>query len=188
MNTENSYRLGFWVILIIMLATLGALIWSMVEADPNTRSAIIAAFGIIFAVLITHNRTKNREIAARHFHEKLDGYMKFVGLFSDVIKYGNKKQDVPDEEIETRMLEFKKSLIVWGGAEVIKAWNRYSKEVISLHQQNTEEASGRILYLLNDILMLIRKDLGHNDTGLPEGSLIDIIIVEDGQAVVKQKN
>ena len=177
-------RLLGGTILIAIFAIIGLFVWSLIEADANTRSAIIAATGIIIAALIANNQTKKREIAAHHFSDKRNGYMNYVDIFTDLGRsniegkeldssgrmFDAQSDDQKSYTLEDRVLEFKKTLLIWGSAELIETWNSVMNKI------DTVDSNEDRLQMLDDILRAIRKDLGHNDFGLQRGKIVSLLI------------
>lgn len=182
-NIKLSRLLG-GTALIVVFAIIGLFIWSLTEADANTRSAIIAAIGLIVTVLIANSQTKKREIAAHHFSDKRNGYMNYVDIFIDLgrSEIEGKKcdsseriSDAPGNDqkshiLEDRVLEFKKTLLIWGSTELIETWN------VVMNKIDTVDSNEDRLDMLDDVLRAIRKDLGHNDFGLQRGKLVSLLI------------
>ena len=81
------------------------------------------------------------------------------------------------EELVKKMASFKKSLMVWGGPEVIRAWNAF--ELKSQAQLSPAETMKKF----DNLLRAIREDLGHDDGVLPSGSLAALILVPEDKKV-----
>ena len=170
---------------ILVLGIVGFLLWifawSLLEADANIKSGVIGLVSVIIVALVTHYQTKKREISARHFSAKREGYMKFIDLFFDMARSVKNNRSTSEKEMIQQMMQFKKALIVWGGQEIIEAWNSFEANVQD--GQSTE----KMMWTLENILKAIRKDLGHDDSTLPSGSLIALLLVtEDKRKILGQ--
>ncbi|PCI40898.1 MAG: hypothetical protein COB46_05785 [Rhodospirillaceae bacterium] len=150
------------------------------EADANIKVGLIGFLGMLSATLITHNQTKNREINARHFAEKREAYKLMFDLLFDLIESTKNDKKIPEKGLIKKMMEFKKALLIWGGQEIIHSWNDYEKK--SEEAMSSEET----LMQLESIFRAIRKDLGHDDNLLRDGSLVGLILkAEDKHMVLK---
>ena len=94
--------------------------------------------------------------------------MEYINIFFDLIdiKNPNKKE----KELKTKMLEFRKTLLIWGSDETITTWNKLARSANNIN--NHEE----LLRMAAEMLRSIRKDLGHNDFNLPASELLKLII------------
>ena len=169
---------GVFLLIVSVLFCIGVLIWSLFKADANTRSAVIGAIGVITVAMITHYKTRNREIAARHFADKRDGYMKFMDLLFDMIVMTKKNRKFDNEELLKRYIPIKKAIMIWGGPNLIEEWNFF--ETAPEQVQTSEQA----LFMFEKILRAIRLDLGHDDSSLPPGSLIAMILIAKDKDMV----
>jgi len=81
-------RIAQVVAVVVVLGALGGLLWvfvsGLLEADADTRTAVIGLVTVVTAAIVTHVRTKKREIEARHFREKGEAYLGFLDLFFDM--------------------------------------------------------------------------------------------------------
>ena len=80
---------------------------------------------MLSAALVTHYQTKKREINARHFADKREGYMHMIDLLFDLIMSVKKGEELSEEVMLKKIMPFKKALIVWGGPQIIEAWNQF---------------------------------------------------------------
>lgn len=169
------------VALSVIVGTAVFLLWfflsNLWEADANVKAGIIGFISAIAVVSFTHYYTKKREISARHFTDKRKGYMEFIDLFFEQIQLGKKNQNISQKKMIDKIALFKKSLMVWGGPEIIELWN-------SFELKSEEQLSGKeMMQVFEDILRAIRKDLGHDDVTLPYGNLTALILVAKDKKV-----
>lgn len=181
MNTAKLPSITAWIlgsaIIIFMVFLLWVFVSNLLKADANVISSIIGLFGIVTVALVTHYKTKEREISARHFANKREGYTELINLFFDVMQSVKKNEDMQQEELVKKMASFKKSLMVWGGPEVIRAWNAF--ELKSQAQLSPAET----MKTFDNLLRAIREDLGHDDGVLPSGSLAALILIPEDKKV-----
>ncbi len=173
---NNPWLFAFWV---LFSSVIGIFIY---RSDANIQAALISFLGATGIAIYTNYQTKKREIKARHFTEKREGYKGFVGLIFKVIKATKNKKPLSDKNLQSDMLEFKKNILTWGGAEVIKELNDYETVVTTI--QDPEER----LKLMEGLLRAIREDLGHDDDSLEFGQLLSLILDEDGKKVFNKKS
>lgn len=181
MITEKPLNNIGKLVLCVITGSAVFLLWfflsNLWEADANIRASVLGFIGAIAVASFTHYQTKKREISARHFTDKRKGYMEFIDLFFEQIQLGKKNQNVSQKKMVDKMALFKKSLVVWGGPEIIEVWNSF--ELKSTEQRSDKE----MMQVFEDILRAIRKDLGHNDATLPNGNLTALILVAEDKKV-----
>ena len=175
-----------YVLAILMVAVFGWLLWvflaNISEADASVKAALIGFSGVILAAVAAHHQTKKREINARLFADKREGYSHVIDLIFDLLRATKKKQELSSEELLEKMLLFKKALIIWGGPKAITAWNEF--EMGSGRAESDKETFQR----MEKILRAIREDLGHDDMTLAAGSLLALLIVPEDKETVLGKN
>lgn len=160
----------FWTvaIFIAMAGAFAIVVWVIIASDYQSRAILLAAIIATASTVITLRSNKKRDIAASHRERKENGYMEYINIFFDLIdiKNPNKKE----KELKTKMLEFRKTLLIWGSDETITTWNKLARSANNIN--NHEE----LLRMAAEMLRSIRKDLGHNDFNLPASELLKLII------------
>ena len=122
---------------------------------------IIAIAGLIVTISVAayaHYATKTREIEARHFQDKRKAYMGFVDLFYDLAK----EPAISEDELMTRMLQMKKSILIWASPGMVEAWNAFEDGLAAGDPAVFPD-------ILDDILRAVRKELGHDDSSSRAG-------------------
>lgn len=189
MNDARPLDIIGKILAFALLVFIAYLLWlfvsNLLEADANIKTSVIGFISAIAIASFTHYQTKKREISARHFADKREGYLEIINLIFDILKsVKEENEDMFQEDMTKKMMSFKKSLMVWGGPEVIKAWNTYEVKLAANELKSTEEQSPKeMIQDLDNILRAFRKDLGHNDGTLPSGSLAALILVAEDKNV-----
>ena len=162
----------------VAVATLLFSVWmtwvfvkSVGKADDSIKAGLIGIFGMLSVTLVVHYQTKKREINARHFADKRDGYMHLIDLIFELLFSIKAGKSLSEKTMQVKMIKFKKSLLVWGGPEIIEAWNQY--------ELKADENLPSVEYILEmeNVLRAVRKDLGHNDSTLKFGSLSALFLL-----------
>lgn len=160
------------VLLLILFLSwlLYVFVSNISQTDSSVKAGLIGLFGIFTAGLITHHQTRKREINARLFIEKREGYKHLMELFFDIILASKRQEQLSEESLVERMITFKRALFFWGEAGTINAWNRF--------EMNFEKSlsPSEVVQEMEKVMRAIRKDLGHDDSLLPNGQLIALIL------------
>lgn len=115
---------------------------------------------------------KNKEIEQKHFEKKALAYQNFISEFMNgAIQYKGKERD---KKLFKAMMDFKKTVLVWGKPEMIKDMLRLQEKLLSVAElpSNVVEASD-FLY------RIIRKDLGHDDSTLKHYELAQLTLTDN---------
>lgn len=168
--------------MVIGLSTIGGwFLYALSQAGAGFQSGILALIGVVTAGIIAHRSAKIREIEARHFDDKRDGYTAFVDVMMQQLQTVNagKENQHKIKEKQKKILEYKKMLLIWADADVIKMWNNIETGGLAGND------SIDILLKMDELLRAMRKDLGKNDTQLEAGELVGLILNPDEKHKVK---
>ncbi len=125
----------------------------------------------VFSLVIGKLWEQQVQIQQNLREKKIPVYEKQIEIFFSAMfaeKYGDKK--LTKEEIAKAFNKFTEKLIIWGSAEVIKAWSDFR-----LHNwENGKPAEGflKVEYLMK----AIRKDLGNSNSNLSDGDIVKLFI------------
>lgn len=183
MNRPRS-NLALGIVALLVLACAGAwFIYTLIKAPAEFQSGILALMGSVAAVIWAHNSAKRRDIEARHFTEKRAAYVGLVNTMYDVM-VGKKvgKKPITSIQLATKLLDFKKMLLIWASAKVIKEWNK-----IETRHLSDENDPVTTMLIWDDFLREMRKDLGKNDSKLPRGELVALMLKADEKDSVRGK-
>ena len=159
------------VVISVLLALGGWFIYTLSQADAGIQSGILALIGVVTAGIMAHRSAKSREISARHFDDKRDGYTAFIEVMLQQMQAGiSGGESKQEREMQQKVLEYKKILLIWADADVIKMWNNFEKE--GLKGNNSID----ILLRWDELLRSMRKDLGKDDSQLKKGELVALIL------------
>ena len=163
-----------WLAAVFLVPGFGWFIYAFFKADAGFQSAILALIGTGAAGIFAHISAKRREAESRHFEAKRQGYMELINLMMDmVVSKKTNARGPSNKTLLKKMIEFKKVLLVWSDADVIKAWDRFER---CASNSTDPEATFEIW---DDLLRAMRKDLGKEDSRLDKGELMALILVAE---------
>ena len=82
------------------------------------------------------------------------------------------------QKIASDLLNFKKHLMVWAGADFIRCWNEFETDLDKLTKEETKGSVSPLL-LWDRLLRELRKDLGQDDAILEDGELAALLLVAE---------
>ena len=164
----------FFAILILIL--LGYVFWLFVgyfkASTDDIKVSLMGAGGVVITALVSQYYIKKREIGTRQFLQKTEAYTPLFDLIFDVFTSKISGKDIEEKTIVAEMIKIKKSLVIWGNADVLNAWEQFERTSHCNDPYDTLSA-------VETVFKAIRKDLGHNDSTLKKGGLLALIIRDD---------
>ena len=171
---KTRQRLAYLASSLVGLALLGWFVYTLSKAGPAVQSAILALIGTVLASSLMHFSAKKREIDARHFEKKSEGYQKFIDLMIEMIQSTKSGNPTSQDELIRKMFDFKRTLFVWADADVIRAWNKF--EELDWEGKNKGDLA-LAFRVWDELLRALRRDLGKQDGLLPKGDLVGLILL-----------
>ena len=171
------------MLLIALLIFVGWFIYTFLQADAEYQSGILALIGVVAAGIIAAMSAKKRERDARHFDEKRKGYTEFVDTFMEFFLATQLGKSPPSiAQLAQSFVEFKKLLLIWADADVIKMWNKVESEFAIPNQDPI-----LVLVRLDELLRMMRKDLGKDDSQLEKGELVALMLKAEEKHKVRNE-
>jgi hypothetical protein len=173
-QNKKQMALGFVLLAVILYGgyLLSANHWSLFSTvDPKLALGIIAATATVIvslvSVLISKHLVRKAQILDHLCEKKLPTYEKIIHfiLGLNVAKKLGKKQPT-DKEMMEFMDEVTQELVICGTDEMIDAFYKFRMKSID-SGQGGEQNPNEILYTVTNLLLAIRKDLGHSPKNMP---------------------
>jgi hypothetical protein len=162
----------------LVILAAGALIWLLLRTllhwfDHQTsdiRTATIGAIALIIVPIVTYlaNRAIDQRRAldrALRLH-KLELYEKIFTMLMRQFEADIPGKPKPDgEEVARFISDTKPALLTWGSNDVNKSWGLFWRDA------GKPRTNWQSMIALEDLIKVIRKDLGHSAYGLSPGDL-----------------
>ena len=156
-------------------------IWGVVSAaDPNVAAALIAASATVIVSVLSvvigrwiENRSR---IAEEQRQKKAPIYQELQEFFFKVLfaKQMGKTQP-PEKEMIRFFAEFVPRFSVWASNDVVRAFLNF-RNASSDASVKESDRGARLMFLYEQLIFQIRKDLGHSGTGIEPGSILALFI------------
>lgn len=144
---------------------------------------IIAGISVVLASLIT-------VILGKYFERKYivsqEQRVKRTPMYQELITFIFKLLPEKEEErlSESEQVEFIRKftemVLLWGSNEVIKEWSLFRTNIMK-SSQSTDN-----LFLLENVLIAIRNDLGHKSSGIKKGDILRLFINDIDDYLIKK--
>lgn len=148
--------------------------------------AIITGGISIVTVLISSVISKfieYRQITKRYLYEKREKpYSEFISMVYKLqMSNRNGNEEYTQSEMINDIANFSQALTLWGSSRVIKKWIKFRE----LSQDKTVAMQN--LFLLEEIVLEIRKDMGQKKKGLKQGDLLSFFVNDIKNYLPKNK-
>ena len=163
----------------LFLGYVGGFVNRLSNMDAVVIVALITGSVSILGVVISSIVSKiveYRQNTKRYLYEKKEEpYSEFIEMVYKIQEKGKAKENINDEEILDDIFSFSKKLTLWGSNKVIRKWLAFRK--ISQEQNDNTEN----LFMLEEIIFEIRKDMGQKKSGLEKGDILAFFVndIED---------
>lgn len=184
------FMLGIIVYIVVWLLGLflgyvGSFVNRLSSMDAVVIVALITGSVSILGVVISSIVSKiieYRQNTKRYLYEKREEpYSEFIEMVYKIQDKGKAKENINDEEMLDNIFSFSKKLTLWGSNKVIKKWLAFRK--ISQEQNDNTEN----LFMLEEIIFEIRKDMGQKKSGLEKGDILAFFVNDIKDYLPKDK-
>lgn len=174
---QVSFSLAFSALTLWGAFKLLQLLWeAFSQVNPTLAAGIIAASATVvvsvISVLVAKRLEFRATLAKEHREKKIpfyEGMVKFIFRMTFADKLG--LEPLTEKEMVQQMASFTENLIVWGADEVIEAWFKFRNRSL-----NGDGSGVSIMFEIEDLLLAIRRDLGHENKGLTRGKVLGLFI------------
>lgn len=151
---------------------------SFLSIDARIAAALITGLFAIIAASLTITVPKifekKMEIAEQHRNKKFPMYQDLLEFLFNIFM-GHKLGKIIDEkEVIEFMSKFTQNIILWGSEDTIKSYRAFRTHF--MNRPESESSSLKELELMENLLLAVRKDMGHNNKKLETGDLLSLFI------------
>ena len=194
LSYKRSISLKKFFQIVFGLVSIAALGWGSVEflrfvwklfstVEPALGAALVAASATVLvsvlSVLLSKRSESKALIASQLREKKVPVYEKIVNhifLITFADKLG--KQPPTEEGNIQFFANTTTELIIWGSKEIVDAFGDFRFQIMKITESTDPKV---VLASVEDLLLAIRKDLGHNHPNFKRGQLLRLYIndIED---------
>ena len=181
-QSKAQLVLGF-VLLAVFLFLAGGLAVTMWRAlsslDPRVSvslvTGVVTVLVAVGSVLVSKHFDRQAEVRAHLRDRKTGTHEKMVGIVHD-LSFGRKTCDQPpsEQELVRKMAEIVRELMIWGSDDMIQAFHDF--RIASLRQAAGTAKALDTLFAVEDLLLAIRKDLGHKNKNITRGKILRLFV------------
>lgn len=120
-----------------------------------------------------------RQNTKRYLYEKKEEpYSEFIEMVYKIQENAKETKEYTEKEMIDDILSFSKKLTLWGSNKVIRKWLAFRKK-----SQDEDINPTDNLFILEDIIFEIRKDMGQKKRGLKRGDILAFFVND-----IKERN
>lgn len=181
---------------LILLAAIGYGLYEILRMgltalaglDKGVKAAIVAASATILVSVITvviGNVYASRvQIQKENRDRKIPVYEDLFTFFFRFMNQEKSGEVVGEREFAQFSEQFNRQFMVWGSDDVVSAYVKWRMFITDEKKQQLEPQEN--LFLFEDLVYAIRKDLGHTNKGLNTGDILSLF-VNDVQSILPRK-
>jgi hypothetical protein len=170
-----------FALLFLLIGVIG-LVARMILKDlqPQVGAAFVVAASTVMvsvaSVLIAKHYERQAEIQREHMKRKAEIYERQIQFWFSILFAPKLNKPVPnDQELMAFFNDTMKDLITWGGDGVLHAYRRFRASAAPASQF---ELAKNMIFVFEELLFEMRKDLGHANSGLGRGDLLRMFITD----------
>lgn len=156
------------------------------KMDAVVIVALISSAVSIVSVVISSIVSKiieYRQKTKRYLYEKKEEpYMEFIEMIYNIQNQTKEGTRFSNQEMINDISSFSKKLTLWGSNKVIKKWVYFREKSLSSKESSVDD-----LFLLEEIVFEIRKDMGQKNRGLDKGDILSFFVNDIKKYMPKDK-
>jgi len=162
---------GIYFLFVRLVVWFGGL---QKEVAAGILAALTAVTVSILSLILTKHLEVKAAIRREHREKKIPIYERFTKFWFEVLMADKAGKMPPSEQdIVLFLQQFTQELIVWGSDSVLKSFTRFREQLI-LRKENDPPINS--MFLFENYLLEVRKDLGHKNRDINPGDILALFI------------
>ncbi len=137
----------------------------------------VSILGVVIAKIIEYKQNTKRFL----YQKRETAYADFIELIYKIHTKAKKNEEYGDLEMQDDVATFSKKLTLWGSDAVISKWLEFRRNSV----KNITPAEN--LFLIEDIIMAIRRDMGQSNNLLKKGDILSFFVNDVDEYLKKKK-
>lgn len=142
----------------------------------------VSILGVVISSIVSKIIEYRQNTKRYLYGKKEEPYSEFIEMVYKIQENVKKSKEYNEKEMLDDIFSFSKKLTLWGSSKVIRKWLAFRK--ISQEQNNNPTNN---LFILEDIIFEIRKDMGQKKSGLKQGDILAFFINDIKDYLPKDK-
>lgn len=134
-------------------------------------SGVISILGVVVSSIVSKVIEYQQKTKRYLFEKREKPYSEFVEMVYKLTQSNKLGISYDEQDMLKDMMSFSRQLTLWGSSRVIRKWLAFRES-----SQNPGEKPTNNLFVLEDIIFEIRKDMGQKRKGLKKGDLLAFFV------------
>lgn len=170
----------------LFIGYVGSFVNRLSNMDAVVIVALITGSVSILGVVISSIVSKiieYRQNTKRYLYEKKEKpYSEFIEMVYKMQKNVKENKEYNEKEMLDDIFSFSKKLTLWGSSKVIRKWLAFRK----ISQEQNDNPTDN-LFILEEIIFEIRKDMGQKKNSLKQGDILAFFVNDIKDYLPKDK-
>ena len=170
----------------LFIGYVGSFVNRLSNMDAVVIVALITGSVSILGVVISSIVSKiieYRQNTKRYLYEKKEEpYSEFIEMVYKMQKNVKENKEYNEKEMLDDIFSFSKKLTLWGSSKVIRKWLAFRK----ISQEQNDNLTDN-LFILEEIIFEIRKDMGQKKNSLKQGDILAFFVNDIKDYLPKDK-
>jgi hypothetical protein len=154
----------------------GSTVGSIVPIFAALSPFLAALLGLV-GLLYRHERERREAVERQLSEHKYRAYIELLDIFFDLIKSTKVDRKTPLAKVTNRMIDASKDLMVYGSDQVVTIYQQWLKDA--------REGRAGGLRLFGDLVVAIRRDMGHSKTKITSDQILRQLIIDYDEAKLR---
>ena len=171
--------IGSVYILKISLTYIGMFIEKLNQITSNMDAVVIVALitgsvsilGVVISSIISKIIECQQNTKRYLYEKKEEPYSEFIEMVYKIQRMTREDNTYSEKDMLEDLSSFSKKLTLWGSNRVIKKWLAFRER-----NQNEKTDPMENLFILEEIIFEIRKDMGQRQKGLKQGNILAFFV------------
>lgn len=181
-NSNVVETIGGFIVLVVAIAAVYGLGKAVIAAfsglDANYGAALIAAAGTIivsvFSVVVSRYLETRAAIRQELRGKKIPVYEDLISFMLKILMASKLGKEITEKDLVEFMSDFTQRAMVWASDDVLNAWIKF--RLTSINNAETNNPPVHLMFVYEDLIRAIRKDLGHKNKDLTKGKLLSLFV------------
>ena len=147
-------------------------------------AAVLAGVGSVITLVLTKRYETKASVRESIRSKKVPVYEELVSMFFRILNSSTPGSALLNEaELRTLFITSTEKLTIWGSEELIASFVAFRENL------STGKATGvAAMFELEDLLLAVRKDLGHSNEGLARGDILRMFVTDIDKHLIPKKD
>jgi len=177
-------------IIVWLLGLFIGYVESFVNRLSNMDTVVIVALitgsvsilGVVISSIVSKIIEYRQNIKRYLYEKKEEPYSEFIEMVYKIQENVKENKEHNDKEMLDDIFSFSKKLTLWGSSKVIRKWLAFRK----ISQEQNDNPTDN-LFILEEIIFEIRKDMGQKKSGLKQGDILAFFVNDIKDYLPKDK-